>query len=390
MSVDVIVVGAGLWGSACARHLCEMGVSTVLVGPEEPVECSSHTGVFASHYDEARITRRLASDRDWSRLAQASMARYAEIETRSGVRFHAPVGALMVGGQKGAGSEFMTQTQTVAHNEGFAHEVLEGAALAERFPFLSFPEGTLGLYEEAGGGWINPRKHVQAEIAIAQQLGAKLHRSEVVQIHEQAGTASVHCADGSVFEGQKIVVACGAFSKAAQLLPEPVLLRVYARTIAFLEIGEKEARRLRDMPSIVYVPPGDVRDTYVLPPVRYPDGKTYLKIGGDPEDKELRTLDEMKAWFRSEGDAEVAAMLAAQLQSLMPDLQVESVSHGSCATSFTPKGTPLIYPQSDCVFVLTGGNGAGAKCADEVGRLGALVVSGEGLPADRYESDFRP
>ena len=39
-------------------------------------------GVFASHYDEARITRRLASDRDWSRLAQASMERYAEIFIR--------------------------------------------------------------------------------------------------------------------------------------------------------------------------------------------------------------------------------------------------------------------------------------------------------------------
>ncbi|MBO9398078.1 FAD-binding oxidoreductase [Shimia sp. R9_2] len=390
MSADVIVVGAGLWGSACARHLSEMGLATVLVGPDEPQDASSHNGVFASHYDEARITRRLASDADWSRLAQASMARYADMEARSGHRFHAPVGALMVGASSGFGSEFMTKTLEVAQSEGFAFQGFSGETLAERFPFLSFPEGTSALYEEDGGGWINPRQHVLAEIALATQSGAQLIRSEAERISESADAVTVHCADGTEVTGQKVVVACGAFSKAADLLPDPVPLRVYARTVAFLELEAAETQRLQDMPSFVYVPPGTDRDTYVLPPVRYPDGKTYLKIGGDPEDHELHTVDDMKAWFRSGGDAEVAALLADQLRDLMPGLRVENVSHGSCVTCFTPKGAPLIYPQTDRVFALTGGNGAGAKCADEVGRLGALLVSGQGLPAGQFQSDFRP
>ncbi|MDA5556473.1 NAD(P)/FAD-dependent oxidoreductase [Shimia sp. MMG029] len=390
MDADVIVVGAGLWGSACARHLSEMGLSTVLVGPDEPRDASSHTGVFSSHYDEARITRRLASDRDWSRLAQASMARYADMEARSGHKFHAPVGALMVGAKGGVGAGFVANTREVAQQEDFAFQELEGPQLDARFPFLSFPGNTHALYEEDGGGWINPRQHILAEIAIAKQHGAKLHRSEVVRLSEVGGTVTAQCADGEEVTAKKAVVACGAFSKAAELLPEAVPLTAYARTIAFLEIDPAEARRLQAMPSFVYVPPGTERDTYVLPPVTYPDGKTYLKIGGDPEDHELVTVADMKTWFRGGGNARVGELLADQLKGLMPDLRVESVSHGACVTCFTPKGAPLIYPQSERIFALTGGNGAGAKCADEIGRLGALMVAGHELASGPYASDFTP
>jgi sarcosine oxidase len=39
-------------------------------------------------------------------------------------------------------------------------------------------------------------------------------------------------------------------------------------------------------------------------------------------------------------------------------------------------------------MVLTAGNGAGAKCADELGRLGALVASGGAIPSEIYEGVF--
>jgi sarcosine oxidase len=87
MSFDVIVVGAGLWGSACARHLSAMRASVALVGPAEPQDAAAHNGVFASHYDEARITRRLDNSRDWALFADAAMRRYAEIETLGGQKF---------------------------------------------------------------------------------------------------------------------------------------------------------------------------------------------------------------------------------------------------------------------------------------------------------------
>lgn len=389
MSFDVIVLGAGLWGSACARHLAEMGAKVALVGPAEPDNAATHDGVFASHYDQARITRRLDNSPDWALFAYAAMRRYTEIETLGGRKFFHKVGALMAGPETGTDSDYMRDTAAVAQAESIEHEALRGGALRERFPFFDFPDGILGLFEK-DAGWINPRAHVAAEIGAGVANGVMLLRDEVVEVEDIGNGVTVRCATGETLQADKVVVAGGAFSKAPGLLAEPVPLQVYARTVAFLEIDKAETERLKEMPSVVYFFPNGEGDCYILPPVRYPDGKTYLKIGGDPTDVELTTVAEMKDWFRGDGDTKAAAYMAEQLFKLMPDLASKGVIHNSCATSFTPRGNPLIYGQTERVFALTGGNGAGAKCADEIGRLGALMVMGQSLDDEGYSTTFEP
>ena len=98
----------------------------------------------------------------------------------------------------------------------------------------------------------------------------------------------------------------------------------------------------------------------------------------------------MKDWFRSDGDAGVGRFLEGLLTDLMPNLSYRAVTTGSCVTCFTPHGNPLIYRQTDRLVALTAGNGAGAKCADELGRLGALVTMGGAIPGDTYEGTFHP
>lgn len=387
---DVIVIGAGMMGSAAARHLADMGVKTLLVGPNEPDRKETHTGVFASHYDQARITRRLDSKPDWARFSSKSIARYAEIEAAGGQTFFHPVGAMIAGPETGDGAWLVTGARKVAADQNIPFEGLDAVALDERFPFFNFPQDVVGLYETRTGGWINPRHHAGAEIAAAKASGAERYCDEVLDVAYRADRVAVTCSDGSRFEGMRVVVACGPFTKAEGLLIEPIPMAVYARTIAFLEVGETEADRLKDMPSLIYMPPDLSYEPYMLPPVRYPDGKQYLKIGGDPVDIQLETVAEMKEWFRGSGNSDVASFLADKLIGLMPELACRSVSYSSCVTSFTPSGGPLIYAQSDQCVVLTAGNGAGAKCADELGRLGALVATGQDVSCEGYESDFKP
>ena len=59
---DVLVIGKGLMGSAAARYLREFGADTAVLGPDEPQKLQTHDGVFASHYDQGRIPRRLSKD----------------------------------------------------------------------------------------------------------------------------------------------------------------------------------------------------------------------------------------------------------------------------------------------------------------------------------------
>ena len=51
---------------------------------------------------------------------------------------------------------------------------------------------------------------------------------------------------------------------------------------------------------------------YLLPPIRYPDGARYLKIGhGTWFERPLATRDDAAAWLRGDGDAEVLQCLGA-------------------------------------------------------------------------------
>jgi len=77
---------------------------------------------------------------------------------------------------------------------------------------------------------------------------------------------------------------------------------LYARTVAFFEVSAAEAARLKSMPALVYEAP---EDPYLLPPIRYPDGKIYIKLGGDPEDVRLDGPGAVGDWFRAGGDAQV-------------------------------------------------------------------------------------
>ncbi|MDA9207999.1 FAD-binding oxidoreductase [Octadecabacter sp.] len=387
---DVLVAGAGLMGSAAARHLAQAGAKVALVGPKEPNDKGSHNGVFASHYDQARITRRLDSSLVWSRLASASIDRYRDIEKAAKRRFFHPVGALMAGPETGAEANFILNTSRIGQDENIAFESLRDDALKARFPYFDFPAGILGLYEPNDAGWINPREHIAAEIACATQSDTVLFDTEVTEINDIGGHVMAICHDGAKITATKAIIACGAFSKAAGLLPNPISLDVFARTIAFVEIDPQETQRLNGMPSLVYRPPSQTDGPYVLPPVVYPDGKTYIKIGGDPHDVLLDTTADVKNWFKTDGDAETGEYLVNLLTKLMPGLRYRSTSTDSCVTSFTPTGRPLIHPQTDRVFALTGGNGASAKCADEIGRLAAQLVQDGTIPEDGYQAGFTP
>ena len=389
-SFDVIVVGAGPMGSAAARHLAEMGVKTALVGPSEPDVKADHTGVFASHYDQARITRKIDTRKNWARLSQEAIKRYPEIASKGEQSFYSPAGAIIAGTEVGERREFVLNAQRNALANNVPHLPLRGSDLAARFPEFSFPDGILALYEDHDAGWINPRLHVKAEITAATKAGAVLYRDTALRIDDAKNAAQVHCAGGSVLTAEKVIVACGAFSKAEGLLPDPIPMRVYARTIAFFELDEAEAARLAKMPSVIYMPPDRPEDPYILPPVLYPDGRTYIKIGGDAVDIELRSTAEMIDWFRGGGDPVAGAAIADILIGLMPGLRYRSISYDSCATSFSPNGNPFIYAQTDHIIALTAGNGAGAKCADELGRLGAVVATGGDIPADMYDGAFAP
>ncbi|MGV1789099.1 NAD(P)/FAD-dependent oxidoreductase [Rhizobium sp. A37_96] len=384
-----IVVGRGMMGAAAARHLAGKTDGIAVIGPDEPEDRASHQGVFGSHYDEGRITRTIDPDTDWARLANRSISRYAEIERDSGIRFYAPVGCLVTGPKRGGEATYVGNVVEAAKRLGVQTEILDDAGLKARFPFFSFASGSEGVFEPQGAGHISPRRLVKAQSLLAEKAGARVIKQTAISIRDDAGVAVVTTAEGETFRAEKILLAAGGFSIAENLLPRPVEMKVYGRTVTFFEVSEAEAEALSGMPSLISVTPDGADSIYMLPPIRYPDGKHYIKIGGDPDDLQFRSEAELRAWFRTAGRDKAREHLVRIFHERVPGVRRPPAFTNSCAVSFSPTGYPMIgYTSSPRIAVLTGGCGTAAKSSDEIGRLGAeLLLSGR-IKDEGYDTDF--
>lgn len=381
MTADFVVIGRGLWGSAAAMYLARAGHSVTLVGPSEPAQIAQSQGPFASHYDAGRITRSIAKDLMWARASTRSIARYEALEAGSGISFYTACGGMMASDE----DSYSGAVLSVAASEGISHDVLEGAALADRFRMFQFGPGTLAAWD-ATGGYIDPRAMRQAHETLAVAAGATV----VDAVATQLGDGSVTLNTGETLTAGHVIVATGSYAALDTLLPQKPQMIVCARTVYFAEVDATEAQRLADMPSLIWRPAGQDHYQYLLPPIRYPDGRVLIKIGGEPDDLLVSDLDDTRAWFHSPGSTEIAAALEAVLRGLMPDLKIKAGHSEACILAHSPSGLPYIGRVNDRLTLATACGGAGAKCADELGQVAARVAMGEVDAPKELGADLTP
>jgi glycine/D-amino acid oxidase-like deaminating enzyme len=387
----VAVVGKGMIGSAAARHLSRQTDGVVLIGPDEPPVRTEHHDVFGSHYDEGRIYRTLDGDPIWGRLAERSSARYAEIEAASSIQFHEEVG--MLAATVPAPGDFMEAYARVGTELGVAFERLSAEDLAARFPYLRFSPGTEGVFEPRRAGHISPRRLVEAQTVAAERQGATVIREPVHALTPCDGGVEVTTASGQTVRGERVLVATGGFANVHAVLPRKLAITVRGRTIVLAEVSGDRLERLRAMPSLIVGGTAPLDDPYILPPIRYPDGRWYIKLGTGAFDRRLSTLDELGAWFRGPGDPVERDGLLRTLVSLIPDLDGAPIHTDTCAVTATTSGYPyvdLIAEGRLCIAV--GGNGKAAKSSDEIGRLAANLLLAnawrDDLPAEAFRVRF--
>ncbi|MDR6670529.1 FAD-dependent oxidoreductase [Rhizobium sp. 1399] len=388
MAVDFkfIVIGRGMMGAAAAKYLARQTDGVAVIGPDELEDRKAHDGVFASHYDEGRITRTIDPDRDWALLANRSIARYGEIAKESGIDFYTEAGCVAVAPSE---RDYLNHTRRAAISLGVETASLDEVGLKRQFPYFAFPSGSTGIFEAKGAGHISPRKLVRAQSLLAEKAGAAVIRDHVISIREEGGAAVVTTAGGEVYRAGKVLLAAGGFSISQNLLPQSVDMTVYGRTVTLFEVAEEDAHRFAGMPSLILDAPGI--DIYLLPPIRYPDGRLYLKIGGDPDNLVLNNDRDMRAWFRTDGREVAREHFEGIVARIVPELEARSISSASCVVSYTKSRYPMIgYTASPHIAVLTGCSGTSAKSSDEIGRLGAELLLAGRIKDQGYATDFTP
>uniref|UniRef100_A0A0G4HLJ4 FAD dependent oxidoreductase domain-containing protein n=1 Tax=Chromera velia CCMP2878 TaxID=1169474 RepID=A0A0G4HLJ4_9ALVE len=130
-------------------------------------------------------------------------------------------------------------------------------------------------------------------------------------------------------------------------------------------------------------------DVYGLPPIEYGDGGLWMKLGNGDFPMPLRSVEEVKEWFRGgpssvyeESILEIFRELYPQRDEETGAFLIDSCPHKAvnCALTFTPTRYPFIDEvpgTSGRLVFAVGGCGGAAKSADELGRLAALRLFGQ-------------
>lgn len=391
---EVVVIGKGLFGASAVRYLSELSGNVAVIGPEEPADPAAHRGVFGAHYDEGRLTYRLKADSVWGDLVSASLARFPAIEAASGVMFHSPAGHLYVASEKmdnGRFEGFLTQGGKGRKDSGAKgiYERLDGAGLRERFPYLKVAGDCLALWEGPPAGYFSPRRFIRAQMKLAKGVTAVNDIVTGVEV-EEAGVVVATAGSGRL-RARKVLVAAGAYSNGFGLLERPLLLRLKQEYVIRAALPGGEVARLRDMPPVVYrIDHPRVADLYILPPIRYPDGRYYLKMGANTVlDRFVESVEEINEWYRTGNSDAMLDELRAVVLDIFPGLTAESWRTHRCVITRTAHGRPYIdVVVPGRVYVAVGGNGQGANGADEIGRLAArLVIEGQS-PGEEFAAVF--
>ena len=388
---ELAVVGAGMMGASLARHAGALHETVALIGPDEPQDPTAFQDPFGAHHDQARITRILSSDAITAELAKRSLAHWPEIEAVAGDSFYSASGVLLVADR--CHSDYLGKLRQQATELGQPTTDLDLARLLQNHPEFAFDSSVFfgALAEPAPAGHFNPRLFVAAQKELAALNGVQRIPLSVQVIKPDAGGYLIECA-GQQLSARRVVVTAGAYSNSRQLLPHALALRLKPEVVIYAELDQAGSERFKRMPALIYENDNPLAgDLYLLPPVRYRDGRVYIKMGANTmTDRYISGEPALNDWYRSGDSDRELDSLRQVLQALMPGLDAVSWHTRRCAITRTFHEQPYIDRVDDNGwYVAVGGNGHSAKTADAIGRLAAGYIE-NGIWSDSLDpSTFR-
>jgi sarcosine oxidase len=201
----------------------------------------------------------------------------------------------------------------------------------------------------------------------------------------------VTTSDGNQYEGRQVLVATGSFANHLNVLPQKLALRTKGETVLLVRTDNATTAALAALPSLLYeIDEDGIEGVYLLPPVLYPDGHTYLKIGCNfPEDPSFQTLEEIRDWFVSGDSGRFESRLIRALRTIMPRLPILEHTTKRCIVSYTPDRRPYIGETgTKGLFVAGGCNGYSAMASDAIGRVAAALMRTGEMPFSLGPDDF--
>lgn len=349
---DVIIIGAGLAGSAAAWALARRRRSVTVLEAFQPghLQGSSH--------GSARIFRRAYADRLYVRLTGEAQQRWRQLSDEAGEELVLTTGAVDYGpARPGKMYDIMTEL-------GVPAELLPAAAAAERWPGMSFGVDPVMFHPDAGV--IDAERAMAAMRASAVARDAQIHYgTRVLRVEPDQAGAIVHTADRS-WRAPVVIVAAGAWLEpllGGQVkLPSLVVTQQQAFHFAPVQAGP--------WPAFIY---HDEVPVYGLPAGR--DLPGAVKVG-EHGNGTVTTGDGRDGVVGPAARDRIRAFAAQWLGGLDP----EPVGAVSCLYTSTDSEDFILDRQGPFV-ICSPCSGHGAKFAPLAGMIAADLACG-GATAD--------
>jgi sarcosine oxidase len=292
MDTEVIVAGLGAHGSSAAYRLAARGAS--VLGFDRFTR--GHT--LGSSGGLSRIIRLSYYEHpDYVPLLRRAWTLWRELERASGEELLTETGGLYAGPPNG---ELVAGALKSARTHDLDHEVLDTAAVRERYPLFEWPDGWQAVFDRQAG-WLAPERCIETHLRLAEQSGASLRFDEPIERWEPTRDGVRVTTARGTFEARQLVIAAGAW--ASQLAPALAPELSVERNVLFWFEPTAERDAFKRLP--VYILDDTDRLFYGFP---YVDGQG-VKVAGlhfgdkanpDTVDRTASAKDEerVRAWLR--------------------------------------------------------------------------------------------
>lgn len=346
--VDVVIVGAGLMGSASAWQLALRDIETLVLEQYEPAT------IHGSSHGSARIVRRAYPHDDYVRLTGEAFDLWSELETQSSRALLRLTGGL----DHGRSRDPHTIAQAMAR-AGIPHTLLTSDEAEHRWPGMRF-DGPVLHHEQAGT--MDAAGAVAACLEVAAKRGVQVRSGvTVTSIKPLDDEVLVHTDHGQV-RARRVVVAAGAWCEGliGKFIPLPRLGVTEHRVFHF-----PRADQSLTWPVTIH---REDLDIYHLPGGRDGGPGEARKIAehvGRPADPRQRN---------PEIDVDARERMVAYVRRWLPGLVPIPFGETTCLYTRTPS-EDFVLDRVGPVIVVSACSGHGAKLSPVVGRLVAELAT---------------
>ena len=361
---DLIVVGAGLAGSAAAWAASARGMSVVVLEAFAP----GHRR--GSSHGSARIFRRAYPDPLYVRLTGHAGERWRQLEAEAGESLLHQTGGLDFGALRDP-----EQLHAVLTSCGVPASLHSPDEAAERWPFISFA-GVGQVMFHAEAGVLDPDRAMAAMLRLAAARGADIRFDTPVTrlaANPDGDGALVHT-DSGTFAAPVVAIAAGAWLSplAAGLVRLPALTVIQQQVFHFAPLRESATA----WPIFIFQ--DEIDDCYGLPGGR--DGRVpgAIKLGEHYDGKITTAADRDYAV-----DPAARARTIAFAERRLPGLAGDPVNEVTCLYTSTAN-EDFILDRTGPFVIASACSGHGAKFAPLLGEIIADLAAGKPTPDPRF------